>query len=110
MPRATREIWAKRVERWATSGLTAAEFAQETGLNAKTLTFWKWRLGRGSASKPSRSRSTFVEVRPDEATQTSAASELEAIEIIVRDGIRIRVPVRFDADILRRVVAAVEAR
>ena len=28
------------------SGLTAKEFAAETGLNAGTLTCWKWRLRR----------------------------------------------------------------
>ncbi len=34
---AIREQWAKRVERWKDSGLTAKEFAAETGINAQSL-------------------------------------------------------------------------
>ncbi len=30
-------VWAKRVARWSDSGLSAKEFASETGLNANTL-------------------------------------------------------------------------
>jgi transposase-like protein len=49
MARDTREVWAKRVERLADSGLSAKEFAAEIGVNANTLAGWKWRLraGRG---------------------------------------------------------------
>ena len=39
MARATREMWAKRVERWADSELTAKEFAAEVGINAGTLVY-----------------------------------------------------------------------
>ncbi|HTP26949.1 MAG TPA: hypothetical protein VMK12_15010 [Anaeromyxobacteraceae bacterium] len=44
MTRDTREVWAKRVERLADSGLTAREFAAEIGVNANTLAGWRWRL------------------------------------------------------------------
>jgi hypothetical protein len=37
--RASREEWRQRVERWRDSGLTAAPFATETGINPRTLTF-----------------------------------------------------------------------
>lgn len=36
--RVEREEWAKRVERWRDSGLKAAEFAAELGINPRTLT------------------------------------------------------------------------
>src|SRR5688572_27597837 len=54
--RVAREEWAKRVERWCESGLTAAEFAAELGINARTLTYWKWVLGRkhGARNGPGR--------------------------------------------------------
>src|SRR5262245_58574018 len=45
---ATREAWAKRIERWKDSGLTAKEFAAEIGISPRSLTWWRWRL----ASKP----------------------------------------------------------
>lgn len=41
----SREAWAKRVERWKASGLTAAEFASRHGIAATSLKWWKWRLG-----------------------------------------------------------------
>src|SRR5262249_27057562 len=52
-----REVWEKRIERWRESGLTAKEFAGEAGVNAGTLTHWKYRLAAerrriGSALAP----------------------------------------------------------
>ena len=94
MARASRADWAKRVERWKDSGLTAKEFAAETGLNASTLSYWKWRLGveqcsdkpadkpRTKKSRPTRqppkARSkapTFVEV----TAPTPVAEPLELV-------------------------------
>lgn len=114
MARATREIWAKRVERWTDSGLSAAEFAKETGINARTLVFWKWRLGRDDRRPTKPAPAAFVEVRPPRAVDSESPSVTpegaEPIEVIIRDVVRIRVPQRFDGDALRRVIAAVEAR
>jgi hypothetical protein len=44
--RVTREEWAKRVERWRDSELWAAEFAAGLGINARTLVYWKYILGK----------------------------------------------------------------
>lgn len=122
-----REEWAKRVERWSDSGLTAKEFAAETGLNANTLMHWKWRLGAEARrrQRPARTvvaAASFVEVtRPAPVVVAPviappAAPPLapapvradEPLEVILRDGLRIRVPVQFDPASLRRVVAALE--
>jgi hypothetical protein len=46
--RAAREEWTKLAQRWKESGLTAREFASETGLKATTLSHWKWRVKRES--------------------------------------------------------------
>ena len=108
MPRASRDTWAKRIERWNESGLSATEFAQETGVNARTLAFWKWRLGRDARAKRG-SRSTFVEVTPA-AMVGEIAADAEPLEVIVRDTVRIRVPARCDFEAVRRLVAALEAR
>jgi hypothetical protein len=43
MGRATRDEWQRRVRRWGESGLTAKEFAAETGVNVNSLTHWKWK-------------------------------------------------------------------
>jgi hypothetical protein len=37
MDRESRETWAKRVERWRDSGLTAKEYAAELGINVRSL-------------------------------------------------------------------------
>jgi hypothetical protein len=34
------------LKRWTESGLKAAEFARREGVNAGTLSYWKWRLRR----------------------------------------------------------------
>jgi len=133
MSRSNRAEWAKRVERWQDSGLTAKEYAAETGLNASTLSYWKWRLGaeakspspsrrgrgqageasktkgtRGRASsstKPKRERSAqLVEL----AAELVTASPASMLEVVLGD-LCVRVPVSLDDDTLTRVVRAVGA-
>lgn len=119
MGRENREVWAKRIERWCDSGLSATEFADETGVNAKTLRYWKWRLARVSGARvtrpaPKRMRAgvvPFVEVSPPARPVPPAAAadegEGEAFEIIAPSGMRVRVPARFDDGALARVLRAV---
>jgi transposase len=99
MTRATKARWEAQVRRWRASGQTAREFALRHGLNANTLRWWASRLGRDAAARPG-----FVEV-------TLAAPVVEGrVEIVVRDGLSIRVSGAFDETVLRRVLAIVEAR
>lgn len=112
MARETRSIWTKRVERWRTSGLTARQFAAEIGVNAGTLTFWKWKLGseaRGERRKggrpPTAPAATFVELVPTDLPRSPTEIVGDALEIVLGGGLRIRVPARFDDEALRRVVA-----
>jgi hypothetical protein len=127
MGRESREAWAKRVERWRDSGLTAKEFADEAGINARTLSYWKWRLGRdrrtdgererGPAAGPRRRRAAttrpapvaFVEVvaPASETPPGPSAPAAEPFEITWPSGVRVRVPARFDDAALERLVQAV---
>jgi hypothetical protein len=114
MDRTSREEWAKRVERWKESGLTAPEFAAEVGINARSLSWWKWRLARrgakqGSARRPSSRRArasavpsplTFLEMTPPMRS--------EALEVVLPTSIRIRVPSDFDAAALGRLLGVLE--
>lgn len=43
--------WARRVERWKRSGLTAAEFGAREGVEGKQLSWWKWHLSRRAAGE-----------------------------------------------------------
>jgi len=120
MGRDTRELWSKRVERWKDSGLSAREFASEMGINAQTLSYWRWRLGKKTDRAPAKRKpATFIEViaPPSDAedlVETAAPGHQlderpQPLEIVLRDELRIRVPVRFDVESLRRVVAALGA-
>lgn len=113
MARVDRATWAKRVERWKDSGLSAAEFARELGISANSLTWWKWQLGRPAAPqraapkkraaraarlrKVTRPRVKFVEL-------PSAAVAGEPLEVVLPSGVRVRVPDHFDAAALGRLL------
>jgi hypothetical protein len=114
-----REIWKKRIERWAESGRSAREFADDTGVNVHSLRHWKWKLGaetRRDQGQPTPSRkAAFVEILAPVATGgdgalAERASAAEPIELVLAKGLRIRIPERFDATSLRRLLDAVEGR
>ncbi len=116
-----RELWAKRVQRWRDSGLTAREYAAETGLNLSTLTTWSSRLTReartaghaipdrrtraGRATTPPRVAPVeFVEAVPSAKLSEAAADfELHVGEV------RVRVPAAFDASALSRLLGVLGA-
>jgi transcriptional regulator with XRE-family HTH domain len=117
MARESREVWVKRVERWRESGLSANEFAAELGVNAATLAQWKYRLAaEARAEMPSETTLdpaavSFVEVNaavePVAAERPAAQS---TFDVVLLNGITVRVPSQFDAVALRRLVDVMTAR
>jgi hypothetical protein len=111
--RTDREEWAKRVARWKDSGLTAKEFAAELGINPRSLTFWKWRLGKPSepASKLS---AASVKNGGGSPARTLPLIELAQstapmrFELELSGGRRLAIPVTFDPDALRRLLAVLD--
>lgn len=127
MARETREVWAKRVERWRDSGLSLKEFAAEIGVNANTLAGWRWRLGAGGGVEPRKvtpAVPAFLEVVAGPATAGKFDARVakegaigavppdagDPLELVLRSGHRVHVPVLFDAATLRRVVDVLEGR
>ena len=117
MTRESREVWTKRVERWRASGLSANEFAAELGVNAATLAQWKYRLAAESrAARPSETALapaalSFVEVNAEAqpvAPERPAAQS--TFDLVLLNGITVRVPSQFDAVALRRLVDVMTAR
>jgi transposase-like protein len=51
--RRSRAEWQRLVRQWQRNGRSAREFASEHGVNLRTLTWWKWRLG---GSEPTAAR------------------------------------------------------
>jgi len=116
MARETRAVWAGRITRWQRSGLTAERFAGREGINPRTLTFWKWKLGRRATDGPAsdgprdpRGNGTvgFVEVLRAAATPASPAP---AFEVVLPDGYRIGVAPGFDGVTLRALLDVLEGR
>jgi transposase len=117
---AAREQWAKRVERWKDSGLSAKEFAAETGINANSLSWWRWQLSKGTevpeprrrrrsrtatgaiAQPPPLSPMTFVEM--------TAPASLDKLEVVLASTIRVCVRPGFDAVTLGRLLDVLEQR
>lgn len=96
MANRSREEWRELVWQWEHSGQTKQSFARATGVNAKTLGWWAWKLRREVA------RPVFLEVVVEEPATATVAPDFE-IEV---EGIRVRVPLGFDGAELRRLVDA----
>lgn len=96
------------------SGLTASEYAAETGLNAHTLSWWKWRLGAGAEHTPRprsrRARAVTTTAAPLTFVEVTPPTPTEPFELILPTSIRIRVPPAFDAATLGRLLDVLEQR
>ena len=115
MDRTSREEWAKRVERWGDSGLTAKEYAAETGIKAHTLSWWKWRLSSGASAQGRRRRArraptTGAGATPLTFVEMATAVAPEPLEIVLPSSVRIRVPSTFDGATLARLLDVLEPR
>ncbi|MEM6531604.1 MAG: hypothetical protein AAF654_03225 [Myxococcota bacterium] len=76
MARESREVWAKRVELWKDSGLTAREFAAEVGINHRTLTYWKYQL-----SKEAKAGGSTVRPEPGHRKPEFVAARVQATSV-----------------------------
>ena len=100
----TKAEWTERVKRWGKSGLGREEFAEGEGINAKRLTWWRWKLRAEAESAPKREPVRFLPVRVvGEAMVTTVVAE-SAVEVVLGNGRTIRVLSGFDAATLARVL------
>ena len=106
-----RREWARRVQRWRRSGLTAGEFSESIGVKPGTLKYWAWRLGR-EARPANTDRTTTGGCRRRTPTAfVELLSEGVAdgrFELELTGGRRLRIPVGFEPDALERLLAVVE--
>jgi transposase len=110
MDRTSRETWAKRVERWRDSGLTAKEYAAEVGVNVHSLSWWKWRLSSGATRRERSSRTRRATTGPLTFVEMASAVAPESLEVVLASSVRIRVPSTFDASALARLLDVLEHR
>jgi hypothetical protein len=111
-------FWQEHLRAWSQSGLTQADYCRQHQLSAPAFGWWKRRLeGKPKAQKePSNTKQTkrgdqpavrFVEVQrpPDSHAGGSAA----VYEVLLSRGRAIRVGHTFDPEVLKRLIATVEA-
>jgi transposase len=110
MERTSREAWAKRVERWRDSGLTAKEYAAKVGVKAHSLSWWKWRLSSGATWRKRSPRTRRVTADPLTFVEMTSPLVHESLEVVLPSSIRIRVPSTFDAPALGRLLDLLERR
>jgi len=119
--------WARLVESWRKGGLTQAEFCRRRGVKAVTFAWWKRKL-RGAAERAcdQRSRSTTTRRRSEaKFTEVMWPSRLSAgsarvvatssapsggYEIVLGDGLSIRLPGDFDPEKVSQLIGLVIPR
>jgi hypothetical protein len=99
-PRAQR--WRQLVADWQHSGLSVRAFCERRGLAVPTFYLWRRRL---QASPPA---ATFVPVRVRDQATLATAGQYAGLELVLPHGCCLRVPVGFDADTLRQLLAVLE--
>ena len=90
------------LEALARSGQTVAEFARRHELQEQRVRAWTKRFPEVKAPSP-----TFVPVRV-RATAAVVETKPAGVEVKLRGGRTVRVEADFSADLLRRVIAALE--
>jgi transposase len=109
---ASRADWKKRVAEWKRSGLTAGVFADQRGLNPRTLLWWSSTLRRPAARVADRAAEVgFARVVTVDHGAPAPAPSVEpaALEIVLTSGRVVRVRRGFDVAVLREVLSALEA-
>ena len=109
--RTSRAEWQKRIERWRDSGLTAEQFAAELGINAGTLRFWKYRIGKdavvvASEPKPRASRALRASALVEVHAPTMVASSPFVLEL--GKNRRLQIPSQFDASAFEQLLSVLE--
>jgi hypothetical protein len=74
--RRSAQEWARLVEEWRRSGLSAGEFGAVHGVRPGALSWWKWRLTRQSSSSPLALRLVPLQVEPVPRVREGACWEL----------------------------------
>lgn len=89
------------VEAWRRSGQPLSRFARGHGLQPQRLSRWAARLDGNERS---------VRFHPVRVVRGEGGDRREAIEVVLVDGLRVRVPAGFAAADLERVLAVLEGR
>ena len=103
--------WRGHVEAWRSGGQSRREYCAAHGLSRKTFDWWAWRLNRAEREAGERGDGTacFLPVGITDAPEAVTAPTVTAagdrrLEIVLPDGVLVRVGAGFDAAALHRVL------
>lgn len=101
--------WAKRVERWKRSGLSAEEFSVREGFRAARLSWWKWYLARNEPRRDAAAlrKPQFVPARVVERGNTTCTSP--SVEVVLANGRVVRVTGAVEPQLLMEAIRVLEA-
>jgi len=109
-PTERQAYWRDQLLQWAQSGLTQKQFCKERYLSSDAFAWWKsrYRNELNLPYRPVKTRSTkkhkhrFVEV------EVSPDTPVLVYEVVLTNRRYIRVGERFDPEVLRKLIVAVE--
>lgn len=120
------EQWASLIEQWRAGGLSLPAFCERHGLRRGTMQNWLYKPALKLAVERARRAAQAARETPAEVAEVAeqapaflpvkiaaVATQPESrrhapIEVVLREGRRIRVPRGFDPQTLRQVVATLE--
>lgn len=94
-----RAEWESLIREWRSGGLTQRVFARRKGIAPATLSWWACRVGGAARGKVA----AFVPVKVVGGAELGGGFRLD-----LGDGRTLHVPVSFDGDVLRRLLAVLE--
>lgn len=112
--RRSRAEWIEEVRRWRETGQSAAKYAHERGIHAGTLAGWASKardlvLAKKPASRDSRlSKFVPVHVAPAPVAGAGASADRGQVEVVLRNGRRVRVSGAFDGEAVARLLMIAE--
>lgn len=92
-----REYWEKHIKGWRESGLKKEEYCNRYHLKHSTFCYWQWVLNKRNA-QPKRD---FIPIR---AVQSSPVISNAPIEIKLRNGTVVHLPLSMDVNTLGRLL------
>jgi transposase len=111
-PRRAKAEWVEEVGRWRRSGQSAAEYAAAHGLHPGTLGWWGSRIGSAATVQVGTQRSEPVRFLPVRVTERRVATALATpkgeVEVVLRNGRRVRICGDFQNDVVARLLDIAE--
>lgn len=105
--RRSRAEWERTLQEWSQSTESEARFCTRRDLALSTFRWWRWKLARGQGS--AEAGTGWIELRPElvafkEETSLRPDPSRGDLQLVLGDGIEVRIPVGFDEPTLVRLI------